>query len=204
MVALIRNSVILCFVVNGGSALWEEIAGPYDLNFHHVSHCDKKGKIDALIPMKVSKLNRTHFVYSGRIDLGADADDNLKVRVVAANKGTNGRYNNVIDIEMKVCEIVQKFGMKVIESVFEHCNISGECPLKRVTCEMKNWLVNYNIENIPALPYGEYRADASFMKIHQYNRKELISCTRVYGSVTPKIPTIQKKISSSKFNNTMQ
>ncbi|XP_039291216.1 uncharacterized protein LOC111050391 [Nilaparvata lugens] len=84
MVALIRNSVILCFVVNGGSALWEEIAGPYDLNFHHVSHCDKKGKIDALIPMKVSKLNRTHFVYSGRIDLGADADDNLKT----TGKGT--------------------------------------------------------------------------------------------------------------------
>ncbi|XP_039282505.1 uncharacterized protein LOC120350979 [Nilaparvata lugens] len=144
MIAPIRILIILCFVITGGSALWEEIAGPYDIRFSYRSNCEKRGKINLFEPIKARKLNRTHFVYSGIIDIGAPADDNLKF-----------------------------------------------------TCVMKNWTVNYNFNNVPALPYGEYRVEGSFIKIHQYNRRELISCTRYYGIITPKMPKSPKKTQQS-------
>ncbi|XP_039282497.1 uncharacterized protein LOC120350975 [Nilaparvata lugens] len=199
MTAPIINLIILCFVIKGGSALWEEIAGPYDIRLSYASNCDKRGKINLFEPMKVRKLNRTHFVYSGILDTGAPIDDNLKVRIVSSNKGTNGRYNNVIDIEMKACEMARKFGMEIIASIFDHCNqtLQFYCPMERFTCVMKNWTVNYNFNNVPALPYGEYRLEASAIRMHENNRRELISCTRMYGLVTPIIPKPQKKTQHS-------
>ncbi|XP_039282498.1 uncharacterized protein LOC120350976 [Nilaparvata lugens] len=197
MIATIMKSIILCFVIEGGCALWEEIAGPYDIRFSYGSNCDKRGKINLFEPIKARKLNRTHFVYSGIFDVGAPMDDNLKVRVVASNKGTNGRYNNVVDIEMKACEMARKFGMEIIASILDHCNGTFYCPRERFTCVMKNWTVNYNINNVPALPYGEYRLEASIIKVHQNYRRELISCTRIYGLITPKMPKSPKKTQQS-------
>ncbi|XP_039280271.1 uncharacterized protein LOC120350539 [Nilaparvata lugens] len=145
--------------------------------------------------MKASKLNRTHFVYSGILTIGVDLDDNARFKIVAANKGTNGRYNNVMDVEVKPCDLFNKFAKEIAKSVYEHCNLTYKCPHKKHTCEMKNWLVNFNVHDIPALPYGEYRIDGSLLKIHQYKRKELISCVRSYALITPKKPVIQKKAS---------
>ncbi|XP_039283051.1 uncharacterized protein LOC120351108 [Nilaparvata lugens] len=82
MIAPIMNLIILCFVIKGGSALWEEIAGPYDIKFIHGTNCDKRGKINLFEPIKARKLNRTHYVYSGIIDIGAPVDDNLKVTII--------------------------------------------------------------------------------------------------------------------------
>ncbi|XP_039282500.1 uncharacterized protein LOC120350977 [Nilaparvata lugens] len=98
---------------------------------------------------------------------------------------------------MKACEMARKFGMEINTSVLNHCNQTFYCPRERFTCVMKNWTVNYNFNNVPALPYGEYRLEMSFIKMHQYNRKELISCTRYYGIITPKMPKSPKKTQQS-------
>ncbi|RZF44980.1 hypothetical protein LSTR_LSTR001941 [Laodelphax striatellus] len=169
MSSLVTLIIFLGFATFDCFALWEEIAGPYDITFSHLGECEKKGPINLFQNMKFGKINRTHFSYTGLLDVGVDADDSVKVRVVASNKGTNGRYNNVLDIQYKF------------------------------TCEMKNWVLIYDFHNIPALPYGDYRVDTSIFKMRQYNRKELISCTRFYGVVSPKMP--KSLIKNSMINN---
>ncbi|XP_039283361.1 uncharacterized protein LOC120351162 [Nilaparvata lugens] len=196
----INYTFYLCLLVIGVSALWEEIAGPYDVSLSHMTHCDKRGPVSFLEPLKARKLNRTHLVCSGIFTVAVDLDKNVKFKIVAANKGTNGRYNNVVDIELEACDFIYNFGRNIVKSIDKHCNITYECPHKKFTCEMKNWVVNYDFVNVPALPYGEYRLDGSLLKLDQYNRRELISCARFYGFVTPKKPQFQKKTSSR--NNT--
>ncbi|RZF44978.1 hypothetical protein LSTR_LSTR001939 [Laodelphax striatellus] len=226
--------------------------GPYDVAFGHITYCEKNGSFDVIRPMRARKFNRTHFVYSGFVDTGVNLDDSLKVKIVASNRGTNGRYNNVIDIEMKFCEIAKKFGMEIIKSISNHCNWTLVCPTERgpydlvmtrisdcdkkgphsflsnskvgkfnrthlvyngildfgtdlddnvkLICDMKDWLVEYNLRNIPALPYGDYRCDIIVYKIHPYKRQELLSCLRTYGTATPKIEMQQTANQSAKKN----
>ncbi|XP_039283052.1 uncharacterized protein LOC120351109 [Nilaparvata lugens] len=133
MTKLMECSISLCAMVINVAAIWEGIAGPYEVRFSHLTYCEKKGSIEALRPMKANKFNRTHFVYSGIIDSGVDMDDSVKVRVVASSKGANDRYNSIIDIEMKACDIVKKYGMSITKSIMDHCNLTVQCPIKRVS-----------------------------------------------------------------------
>ncbi|XP_039282496.1 uncharacterized protein LOC111058111 [Nilaparvata lugens] len=186
--ALIFNFLfVMCFIVLKVSSLYEEVAGPYDLALTRISECDKKGPHSLLSNVKVGKFNRSHLVYNGVLDFGTDLDDTIQVRVLASNKGTNGRYNNVIDAQYKICDLVRTFAMDIFLSVYDHCNQTYMCPTKRLNCEMKNWVVDYNLRNIPALPYGDYRCDIIILKIQQFKKPELFSCLRTHGTVTPKM-----------------
>ncbi|XP_039283269.1 uncharacterized protein LOC120351143 [Nilaparvata lugens] len=186
MATLSQYTLYLCLVGMGGSALWKEIAGPYDVALKHVTNCDRRGSVSFFELMKVRKLNRTHFVCNGLLTIAVDLDDDAKLRGVAAIKGTNGRYNNVIDVELKACDFILKFGKNIVESLIENCDSTYVCPMKRNTCELKNWTISHDFIDIPALPYGEYRLDLSLLEVLQDNKKQLISCVRFYGTITPK------------------
>ncbi|RZF44979.1 hypothetical protein LSTR_LSTR001940 [Laodelphax striatellus] len=196
MIIPIKYYIFLCLLALQAAALWEEIAGPYNIALRHLSQCDKSGSANVLEPMKARKYNRTHFAYTGLINVAVGFDDNSNIRILASNKGTNGRYNNVIDFEMKSCDIIRKFGRIPAMSVYKHCNRTFKCPDKSFTCKLDNWIMDYSLQNIPALPYGEYKLDLLLIKIKPFGKRELISCVRFHGIITPKIQN------PSSINNT--
>ncbi|XP_039282503.1 uncharacterized protein LOC120350978 isoform X2 [Nilaparvata lugens] len=187
-----RTHHVYTGLLDTGVDLDDTVKGPFDLTFSHLGECEKKGPYNLFQSMKFSKINRTHHIYTGLLDTGVDLDETVKVRMVASNKGTNGRYNNVVDIQYKVCELLRTFGMAIVNSICEHCNHTFECPCKRFTCEMNKWVFVYDFEKVPALPYGEYRLDVIAFKLSKRLKKEMISCTRFYGVATPKRPKSPK------------
>ncbi|XP_039297316.1 uncharacterized protein LOC120354351 [Nilaparvata lugens] len=177
-------SFLLCSMILGSFGALK--VGDYDLRLDHIDYCDRNVKQRFLSNMRVEKLNRTHFTYSGFVDTLVDIDENTKVRAHVLLKQTNGRFSTVIDVKYKACDILSTFTLEIMESVFEHCNTTFECPMKRWTCEMKKWIVNVNFQNIPALPYGDYRLDWYGLRRLSLAKEETLFCIRIYGSVHPK------------------
>ncbi|XP_039294342.1 uncharacterized protein LOC120353690 isoform X2 [Nilaparvata lugens] len=168
-----------------GLSILNNLGTNFDIVFYNLGQCDKRGKVDFLSSFKVGKLNRTHLVYTGTLDLGVDIDDSVKIRAIAALKSPSGHYSTVIDVKLKACDMVRTFVLEIFQSVAEHCNITFACPIKRVRCDMKNYIIDMKVGNIPAIPYGDYRVEVTILKSLPYAIEETISCTRAFGAARP-------------------
>ncbi|XP_039294341.1 uncharacterized protein LOC120353690 isoform X1 [Nilaparvata lugens] len=171
--------------VSGVSILNDLGVSTYDVVIHNLGQCDKRGKLDFLSTLKIGKWNRTHLVYTGTLDLGVDIDDKVKIRAIAAIKGSTERYSTIIDVKLKACDMVRTFVLDVFKSIAEHCNTTFACPIKRVRCDMKNYIIDMKVGNIPAIPYGDYRVEVTILKSLPYAIEETISCTRAFGAARP-------------------
>ncbi|XP_039294344.1 uncharacterized protein LOC120353692 [Nilaparvata lugens] len=195
MISLSKLALIVLYFIADLYALsiLGDLGTNYDVVFHKFGQCDKRGKVDFLSNVKVGKLNRTHMIYSGTLDTGADVDDNLKVQAIAAIKSSNGRYSTVIDVKLKACDMVMTFGRDIFQTLADKCNETLQCPKKRTQCDLKNFIINFNLNNLPALPYGDYRLEAVVLKVLPYAIEERISCFRSFASIVKRQSILHSK-----------
>ncbi|XP_039299845.1 uncharacterized protein LOC120355482 [Nilaparvata lugens] len=184
MISLSKLSlIVLFFIAKVYAVKILEDVGNYDLVFHRFEKCEKRGKYDFLSNLNIGKLNRTHLIYTGTVDTGVDVDDKLKIHVITAMKGSNGRYSTLIDIKLKACDLATIFFKDVVLLAAHHCNVSFVCPRERVQCHFKDFIVILKLNNMPGIPYGDYRVQFTILRSLPYAIEERISCIRMYGAV---------------------
>ncbi|XP_039291810.1 uncharacterized protein LOC120353150 isoform X2 [Nilaparvata lugens] len=99
---------------------------------------------------------------------------------------------------MNACDISRMLVLDMFISVFENCNQTSaylpfKCPMKRFRCDMKDYVLNMRFNNLPAVPYGDYRVEFTVLKIQPYAIEERLSCLRFFGSTRPQLPANNKK-----------
>ncbi|XP_039294343.1 uncharacterized protein LOC120353691 [Nilaparvata lugens] len=185
MISLSKLALIVFYLIADlyAVSILNDLGPNYDVVFYKFEQCDKRGKVDFLSNLKVGKLNRTHHIYTGIMDTGADVDNKLKVQVIAAVKSSSGRYSTLIDMKLKACDMVMTFGRDIFQSLADNCNETLVCPKKRTRCDLKDFIINFNFNNLPVMPYGDYRVEVILLKMLPYAMEEKISCLMVFGGV---------------------
>ncbi|KAL1122848.1 hypothetical protein AAG570_003174 [Ranatra chinensis] len=157
-------------------------AGPYEIVVKEVGKCGggNTGIKQLYDSTRISKFNRTMYVFSANIIFTEEFDDKIQLELSVAVFGNGGWKSNYYQMHLdKLCSGMKNMSPICSRQFFQALG-HEDCPFPAGNYTLKDYPVAIKVD-LPVLPYNKYRVDGYLKR-----GGKRFGCYRVYMDIIPK------------------
>ncbi|XP_054281092.1 uncharacterized protein LOC128998770 [Macrosteles quadrilineatus] len=157
-------------------------SGPYDLIVSRCEACDDMGTDEIHFGTKMSRKDNKLKTYTNDVVFLVPWDDTVKLDLEGQFLRNGAYVPKYMTQSFKTCERARKTLKHLTEGFFGAAGYNfTSCPLPAGTYQVKDWVVDLKLDDVPSIIYGSYKILVTFSK-----KGKRLGCLAVYLDVVPK------------------
>ncbi|XP_068085808.1 uncharacterized protein [Anabrus simplex] len=177
-VRILAFCAVCVYYVTAGST---KLAGPFELEFRRIEHCQDEGTKELVYHTKLNKVSKYEYAYNGECTVPNTTGVSVEADVF--KKLNSGSWAKTFDYRLNdFCEDFKAKFSKIFRTYTEdYLKVASECPVPADTYTADNWVISIEEFPLEELEYGLYKVEAVFLR-----GEERIGCIQVYVDVEEK------------------